>query len=74
MPIEEQVVSIYLGVHGHLDSVEVKRVVGFAGEFLRVMRDKHSRILSTIREEKALSPETSKALDEAIAEFKRLFS
>jgi len=74
MPIEEQVVSIYLGVNGHLDSIEVKRVVGFAQEFLRVMRDKHVGILSAIREEKALSPETTKALDAAIAEFKRLFS
>jgi len=74
MPVEEQVASIYLGVNGHLDSIEVKRVVRFAEEFLRTMRDKHANILETIRKEREIKPETAKALDGAIAEFKRLFS
>ncbi|KAF0193895.1 MAG: F-type H+-transporting ATPase subunit alpha [Bacillota bacterium] len=74
MPVEEQVVSIYLGVNGHLDSIEVKRVGRFAEEFLRTMRDKHQTILETIRTQREIKPETAKALDGAIAEFKRIFS
>ena len=74
MPVEEQVVSIYLGVNGHLDSIEVKRVGRFAEEFLRTARDKHQAILETIRTQREIKPETAKALDGAIAEFKRIFS
>lgn len=74
MPVEEQVVTIYLGVNGHLDSIEVKRVGRFSEEFLRTMRDKHATILETIRAQRELKPETAKALDGAIAEFKRIFS
>lgn len=74
MPVEEQVVTIYLGVNGHLDSIEVKRIGRFSEEFLRTMRDKHETILETIRTQRELKPETAKALDGAIAEFKRIFS
>ena len=74
MPVEEQVVTIYLGVNGHLDSIEVKRVGRFAEEFLRTVRDKHQNILETIRTQREIKPETAKALDGAIAEFKRIFS
>jgi len=74
MPVEEQVVTIYLGVNGHLDSIDVKRVGHFAEEFLRTMRDKHQSILETIRTQREIKPETTKALDGAIADFKRIFS
>lgn len=74
MAVEDQVVTIYLGVNGHLDSIEVKRVGRFAEEFMRVMKDKHQSILETIRKEREIKPETAKALDGVIAEFKRIFS
>lgn len=74
MPVEEQVVTIYLGVNGHLDSIDVKRVGRFAAEFLRVMKDKHQDVLLAIKTQKEIKPDTAKALDGAIAEFKRIFS
>lgn len=74
MPVEEQAVTIYLGVNGHLDSIEIKRVGRFSEEFLRTMRDKYQSILDAIRTQREIKPDTAKALDGAIAEFKRIFS
>ena len=74
MPVEEQVLYIYLGVNGHLDSITVPRVLRFAEGFLRLVKEKHPSILERVRVDKELKPETIKALEEAVAEFKRIFS
>ena len=49
MPVEEQVVSIFLGTKGHLDSVPVQDVRRFETEFLDHMRAAHDEILKEIR-------------------------
>ncbi|MDP3058758.1 MAG: F0F1 ATP synthase subunit alpha, partial [bacterium] len=74
LSVEQQVLVIYLGVNGHLDSIEVKRVGRFATEFLRVIEDKYINIIETITKERELKPATIKALEAAIFEFKRIFS
>jgi F-type H+/Na+-transporting ATPase subunit alpha len=74
MPVEDQVLYIYLGVNGHLDSITVPRVLRFADGFLRLVKEKHPSILERVRVDKELKPETTKALEEAVAEFKRIFS
>lgn len=74
MPVEEQVLYIYLGVNGHLDSVSVARVERFAEGFLRMVKDKYPSILENIRVDKEIKPETTRALEEAVVEFKRIFS
>ena len=51
MPVEEQVVSIFLGTQGHLDSVPVEDVRRFEAEFLEHVRAAGGRASSpTIRE------------------------
>jgi F-type H+/Na+-transporting ATPase subunit alpha len=47
--VEEQVVSIYAGTRGFLDSVEVKEVRGFESFMLDTFRAKHQDILDDIR-------------------------
>jgi F-type H+-transporting ATPase subunit alpha len=74
MPVEEQVVVLYAGVNGHLDDVELTRVTTFADEFVRYLRESRPEILKKIRTEAELKPETVQALEEAIADFKRIFS
>lgn len=74
MPVEEQVVQLYLGVNGHLDGVELARVTTFADSFVSYLRDSRPEILKKIRTEAELKPETVQALEDAIADFKRIFS
>jgi F-type H+/Na+-transporting ATPase subunit alpha len=67
MPVEEQVVVIYAGTRGWLDTVPVEDVVRFGAEFLTDMRAKHADILSNIKETSAVND--TDALDAALKSF-----
>ncbi len=71
--VEKQVMSIYLGVNGHLDDVPVERCLEFESRFLEYMETCHGEVGKAIREEKEISPETDQALQQAIADFKEEF-
>jgi len=73
-PVEEQVISIFLGTDGHLDSVPTEDVHRFETEFLDHLRGSKDGILSDIRESQKLSEETEKKLVDAINEFKKGFA
>jgi F-type H+/Na+-transporting ATPase subunit alpha len=73
MPVAEQVVAIFLGTKGHLDSVPVESVRRFETEFIDHVKGSHQEILDDIRESKALSDETSNKLEDVINQFKRGF-
>ena len=74
LAVEEQVVSIFLGTGGHLDSVPVEDVSRFEAEFLDHVRASEQDILKEIRESQKLSDETSDKLVEAINQFKKGFA
>jgi F-type H+/Na+-transporting ATPase subunit alpha len=73
-PVEEQVVSIFLGTGGHLDSVPTEDVRRFETELLDHLRASDKGILSDIRETQKLSEETENKLVEAINDFKKGFA
>jgi F-type H+/Na+-transporting ATPase subunit alpha len=73
MPVEAQVVAIFLGTKGHLDSVPVEDVRRFETEFLDHVRGSHDEILKDIRESKALSDEAAGKLEDVINQFKKGF-
>jgi F-type H+-transporting ATPase subunit alpha len=74
MPVEEQVVSIFLGTGGHLDSVPVEDVRRFETELLDHMRASEEKILAAIRDTQKLTDETADALTEVINHFKKGFA
>lgn len=74
VPVEEQVVAIFLGTGGHLDSVPVEDVRRFESEFLDHVRASEEAILSEIRESQKLSEELSEKLTEVVNEFKKGFA
>lgn len=74
MPVEEQVVSIFLGTEGHLDSVPVEDVARFESELLDHIRASEGELLSGIRESKKLSDEASEKLVGVINQFKKGFA
>jgi F-type H+-transporting ATPase subunit alpha len=73
-PVEEQVVSVYLGTQGHLDSVPVQDIRRFEGEFLEHLRHQESGILDEIRDSQQLGDETERRLVETVDRFKRNFT
>jgi F-type H+-transporting ATPase subunit alpha len=74
MPVEEQVVSIFLGTGGHLDSVPVEDVRRFETELLDHLRAAGGTILATIRDSQKLTDETAEELTGVINKFKRGFA
>ncbi|MGH3921278.1 MAG: F0F1 ATP synthase subunit alpha [Pseudonocardiaceae bacterium] len=74
MPVEEQVVSIFLGTRGHLDDVPVADVRRFASDFLDDVRRNHKDIVDTIRETKQFSEETEQQVVAAVGDFKKSFT
>jgi F-type H+-transporting ATPase subunit alpha len=74
LPVEEQVVAIFLGTKGHLDSVPVEDVQRFETEFLEHMRGSHDDALKQIRETKKFPEDAQEALEKIVNEFKQGFS
>ncbi len=74
MPVEEQVVSVYTGVRGYLDDIEVADIDRFESEFLDEVRANHGDILDTIRTTGDLSEETDKKLAAVLESFCKKFA
>ena len=74
MPVEEQVVSIFLGTGGHLDSVPVEDVKRFEAELLDHMRASEEAFLEGIRTTQKLGEEEEKKLTDIINHFKKGFA
>ncbi|PZF40862.1 MULTISPECIES: F0F1 ATP synthase subunit alpha [unclassified Curtobacterium] len=71
-PVEEQVVSIWAGTNGKLDTVPVPDVLRFESELLDHLR-RNSDVLTTLRETNQLSDETVADMDKQIDEFTKSF-
>ena len=71
---EEQVVAIYAGVNGYLDTLPVTKVRDFEDGLLRLMRDKHADILDSIRTEKQITDATAPKLKAAVDAYAKAFA
>jgi F-type H+-transporting ATPase subunit alpha len=72
-PVEEQVVAIFAGIHGHLDDIPPADVPRFQDE-LREFLQTEGSIYKAIREEKDLSDELTERIQEQIKKFKDGFA
>jgi F-type H+-transporting ATPase subunit alpha len=67
VPVEEQVIAIYAGTNGWIDTVPVSEVRRFEGELVAFFRAKHADLLAQIRDQGTL-PDTS-TIDAALTTF-----
>jgi F-type H+-transporting ATPase subunit alpha len=74
LTVEEQVVSIFAGTRGYLDTIAVKDVVRFERELLSSIRAKNADILDAIRTDKELKKETEAKLASALEQFVKAFA
>jgi F-type H+-transporting ATPase subunit alpha len=73
-PVEEEVVSIWLGTAGKLDSVPVADVQRFESEFLDHLRRNHEGALTEIRDTGKLTDENVERLEGVVDDFKKGFT
>jgi F-type H+-transporting ATPase subunit alpha len=74
MPVEEQVMVIYLAVNGYLDDVNVDTLAKFEQDYLKFIRSNYAEIAKSISEKKALTADIEPVLQKAIKEFKDTFA
>ena len=73
LPMEEQVVSIYAGVNGYLDAIDVNKISRFENDLMNLIKGSYKDILKSIRDEQSLSEKTEEKLKKAIEEFMKTF-
>ena len=74
LSVDEQVVTIYTGINGYLDTVEVSDVRKFLVGLRAFVAQSYPKILENIRSTKAFNDESETLLKEAIAEYKKVFA
>jgi len=73
VPVEEQVVSVFAGTRGYLDTIEVANVGRFEATMLSEIRATRPELLDAIRTEQELSPAVEKGLAECLDSFVKTF-
>ncbi len=73
MPVERQIVSIFIGTGGYLDGIPVEHVRRCEEEFLSMMERKHQDLLDTIVQKKDLDEDATVKLRSIAKEFIGLF-
>jgi F-type H+-transporting ATPase subunit alpha len=74
LPVEEQVVSIFAGVRGYLDGIEIANIGRFEETLLEECRSKHADLLNDIRTGGELTEEIEKKLNDIIGAFAKTFA
>jgi F-type H+-transporting ATPase subunit alpha len=74
LPFEEQVVSIFAGTNGYVDTVPVNDVVRYEAAMLADMRANNKDVLKAIRDSKDLGDDTKAKLKAALDQFAKTFA
>ena len=74
MPVEKQIIMLYLGTSGFLDQLPVHRVLPFEKEFLEMAETRHKDLLDIIAEKKELTDDITKRIQTIAKEFMNTFS
>ena len=74
LAIEEQVVVIFAGVRGYLDSIEVEQIGRFEQEFLNEIHSSGGDILDAIRSTGEMSEDNEKKLASMLDDFTKKFA
>jgi F-type H+-transporting ATPase subunit alpha len=73
VPVERQVVSIYLATNGYMDEVPVIDIKRFEKEVLEFIEVKHNEIFEAIKKEKSLSDNVESDIKKVAEEFVGVF-
>jgi F-type H+-transporting ATPase subunit alpha len=74
LPVEKQVLSIYVATSGAIDSIPVPEVSRFEKEFLQYVETSNPSILKNIAEKKALDDGIKAEIKKAVDSFKERFT
>jgi F-type H+-transporting ATPase subunit alpha len=73
MPAEKEIVSLYSGTRGHLDSIPVEKIGQYEQQMLAFIERKYPEILSEIKEKNIISDSLDQKMGAALKEFEGVF-
>ena len=73
-PVEEQVVTIFAGVRGYLDKIEVGQIGRFEHGLIAEIRAKHAGVLDAIRTSGEISTKTEDQLKGILEAYAKTFA
>ena len=71
MTVAEQVVSVFTGVKGHLDDVDLNKIKKFERDIIEKIKNEKSEIIDSIQSSGKLEENTEKLLTQIIEEYKK---
>ena len=71
MTVAEQVISVFTGVKGYLDNVELNQIKKFEKDILEKIQSEKPEILESIQSTGKLDEENEKSLAEIIEKYKK---
>ena len=71
MTVAEQVVTIYAGVKGYLDSIETSQIRSFEKGLLDLVKSEKPEILESIQKSGKIEENIDKILSEVITNYKK---
>jgi len=71
LTVAEQVITVFTGVRGYLDDVELNQIKNFEKDILEKIKNEKNEIISTIQASGKLEKETEDALIQIIQEYKK---
>ena len=74
MTVAEQVISVFCGVKGYLDDVELKDIAEFESKIVEKCKSEKPEILESVLSSGKLEEDTEKSLVEVIMELKKNFN
>jgi F-type H+-transporting ATPase subunit alpha len=74
MHVTDQVLSIYVGTHGHLDKIPLKEVHAWEEAFLKFVREERAPLWQKITDSRQIDADANAAIDQAIAAFQERYA
>ena len=71
LKVAEQVITVFTGVRGYLDDVELDQIKSFEKEIIEKIKNEKPEIIDTIQSSGKLDEETEKALIQIIELYKK---
>ena len=72
LTVAEQVISVFTGVRGYLDDVELNQIKSFEKDIIEKIKNEKNEILSTIQTTGKLDKDTEESLIQIIEEYKKI--
>ena len=71
MTVAEQVISVFTGVKGYLDDIELNKIKKFEKDIIEKIKSEKSEIIDSIESSGKLEENTEKLLSQLIEEYKK---